>query len=144
MKRSFWELIKEINSSNLREGLFPGYKINEWIFRGALLFCFVLLIVILVQHDFDFAPKFYFECPNDSDISCQNPFHSNEYGVAIISPSCPEVFPCEQQVFPPGFSFGMKPTNVLKNYALSCFFAFLLAISVNHIGYNIKRKRRTR
>lgn len=134
----FWEIVKKINDYKLKDDLLPeGYIINKSIFRYSLLLLFLVLIGLLYVNDFDFSQKFYFHCPENKGY-CDNPFLQKEFSPAPIL-DCPEGFPCDQERFAPGYTFGEKQHPTIRYYFYFTIFVIGSTILINHYIYNTKR-----
>lgn len=136
--KDLFKKVKEFNSFNLKDEFFPDYVFNKILFRSMLLILFLFGFLIVADAGFDFSPKFYFNCPEDQG-ACPNPFipqDVNYFSTNTEIAVCPEGFPCSQEVFPPGFSFGEKPNPFINYYGYFTFAIVVITILLNHILYN--------
>lgn len=120
-----------------------GYKFDKYIFRGAIILLFVLLVLILFQTGFNLDYNIYFFCPVDARGGfCENPFYKY-----CLYESCPFSYDYEelppvfeaisdQATFPAGFEVGRRPPWLVSNFSVILGIILFLCFLSNHLIYN--------
>jgi hypothetical protein len=126
----------------------PDYKINKWIFRGALILIVIIAIVSWALLGFSSPSKnyIYVSCPEDVLGYCVNPFFDlcNPEGELFytndnVCVGMPENF-YSMETMQGGESIGEKPHWFASASIDFAGLILLLSFVLNHLLYNKKYK----
>ena len=138
------------DKKSLAEVLLPGYKFNKKIFRSAILFLMVLLVLAWGLGGFSSPLELhtYVTCPSDHGRACVNSIYQ------LCNPSG-ELYDLREQSYcdrfsdelknikfiEPGESIGdLHQVKVLGLFRLVMWFVLLGSFVLNHLLYNRKYK----
>ena len=138
MKDEFsWKELKEFSKKGIAGTYFPNYVFKPWIFRTALGVLFLVLLMILSGHDWDFSTNIYIDCPEETQGYCENAYYKENLDIMING--CPDTALCEIEKFMPGETWGKKPVG-FQLFSWSVLLLFAWAFIFNHWLYNKKLK----
>lgn len=102
-----------------------GYKFDKRIFRGCIIFIFLLGLLAWGLSGWNL---------NFFRISCNKPLCENPVFMQNLSYVPPEINTME--FIPFGFKFGNEPSWLMKNYFFVVVFSVALAFAYNHRLHN--------
>lgn len=123
------------------------YRFNVWVFRGAVFLMALYFFIVLAGNNFIFKHQFYYSCPDDVVVVCQNPFYKSEgvntldsrlYNILMKS----ELSPAQKSMmlntstFMPGFSIGKKPDPKVAIGPDIFSIILILSFVLNHYLFN--------
>ena len=118
------------------------YYFNKWIFRGAILFIFILFIYSLAT--IGLTNKVYVHCPENAGF-CHNPFYKNCDLLRGKDPSVLQALRyCNESRLFQGTTIGEPPTWFMKNNFLLVGIILFIAFAINHFLYNKPSQLRLR
>ena len=124
---SLWQKLKAINKGDFFVKAFPDYKVNKWIFNGALILSIGWLLMAAYAEDFDFSNKTSLKCPLGPS-QCYNPLYQ--------SPSCKLGEVCNREYLLPGETHGKDQSFWFKYSDAASLLMITGAVVINHLLYN--------
>lgn len=139
--REFSKKLVTGNPFTHKEGKFSvvnksNYRFNRNIFYLAIISLMLLGGYIFYDNDFNWEYQIYVKC--DQETACDNPFYIYNYESQIsdrYKKMCVYDW-CNEEMLPPGFEFGDKPSELEKNFGIITFFVMLMVFTINHFLYN--------
>lgn len=124
------------------------YRFNVWVFRVAVFLMVAYFVFVLTNNNFVVKHQFYYSCPDDVVMVCQNPFYDSGSGINMYDSRLYDILMesdlseaqkdmmLNTETFLPGFSIGKEPDPKVALGEDVFIVILVLSFVLNHFLFN--------